>query len=187
MAYWIQQYLLHGTQPPTMPREIRDSSGNVVRDANGLTEGGVRQPFIQVPVALNRASGDQGVTAGHNKGGSAQDCPLYGLYRAWSATKIKSMYRTHHDYVKQVAAAAHSDVAAGWLLPQDAADAVAKARAFTGPWDEGTCYDTYNANGNETGPASSALATESYDPNLPLGGETALREANCNVVVPAGG
>jgi hypothetical protein len=177
--YWIQNYLHTGQMPPSMPRLDRDSSGNAVRDDNGLAEGGVRQPFIQVPVAYNAGTG----------------CPLFGTYRPWTAAKIQSLYPTHDDYVADVQQAANFDVQQGWLLPADADKAVADAQAFTAPWQYGSCYDTYNESGDESGPLSSQIAAASWNPNLltvgqtvPLGGaEAATHEANCDVVVKAGG
>ncbi|HEX5270258.1 MAG TPA: alpha/beta hydrolase domain-containing protein [Gemmataceae bacterium] len=170
LSYWVEQYFKDGTLPPSFPRVKTDASGNVVRDANGLAEGGVRQPFIQAPVAYN----------------SAEGCPLWGNYRAWSSAKVKSLYPTHDAYVVAVKKVAASDVAAGSLLPEDRDDVIAKAQAFDGPWAHGTCYDTANQDGNEKGPVSSQVATESYDPNLPLSGESTLRDLNCNVLVPLG-
>jgi hypothetical protein len=179
LTWWIEHYLTTGQMPPSMPRLDRDSSGNVIRDANGMAEGGVRQPFIQVPVAYNAGTG----------------CPLFGTYRPWAPAKIRALYPTHADYVNDVKQATSYDVKRGWLLPQDAAGAVADAAAFTGPWDHGSCYDTYNESGDESGPVSSQIAQASWNPELltvgqtvPLGGaEAAIHEANCDVVVSAGG
>ena len=137
-----------------------------------LAEGGLRHPFIQVPVALNRSE--------------SSDCPLFGLYRSWPASKIVSRYRTHAIYVQKVAAWANYEVSKGWLLPQDRSDVVHKAQLFTAPWTNASCYDTYNATGNENGPVSGVVGSASYDPNLPLGGQSVLRDVNCNAVVPLG-
>jgi hypothetical protein len=122
-------------------------------------------------------------------------CPLWGTYRPWTPAKIQSLYSTHDAYVSDVQRAADYDVGQGWLRPQDAADAVAKAQAFAAPWQHGSCYDTYNETGKESGPVSSQVAAASWNPALltvgqtvPLGGaEAAVHEANCDVVVKAGG
>ena len=172
MTYWAQQFLTKGTLLPSAPRLKRDASGNVVRDKDTIAEGGLRHPFIQVPVALNRSE--------------TTDCPLFGLYRSWPASKIVSRYRTHAIYVQKVSAWADYEVRQGWMIPQDRADVVHKAQLFTAPWTNATCYDTYNAQASERGPISSALGQFSYDPNLPLGGQAALRDLNCNAVVPLG-
>jgi hypothetical protein len=166
--YWTQHYLETGEMPPPVPRIQRTESGDVARDEEGLAIGGVRHPFIEVPVAYN----------------SAEGCPLWGTHRAWPAAKIKSLYPTHEDYVAKVTAWADEEVAMGWLLPEDRDDAVAKAQAFDGPWVDGSCYD--RGNGDEAGPFSSQLASLSHDPSLPLGTGTALRSLNCDALVPLG-
>jgi hypothetical protein len=167
-----QKFLTDGTVPPSAPRLTRDTGGTVLRDADTLALGGLRHPFIEVPIALNRSE--------------TTDCPLFGLYRSWSAAKIQSKYATHAGYVSQVTAWANYEVTQGWLLPEDRDDVVAKAQQFDDPWTNGTCYDTYNATGNETGPVSSAVASLSFDPNLPLGAQAIVRDVNCNIVVPLG-
>ncbi|MDQ1696532.1 MAG: hypothetical protein QOJ03_1885 [Frankiaceae bacterium] len=172
LTYWGQQYLTKGTLPPSAPRLKRDSGGTVVRDKDSLAKGGLRHPFVQVPIALNRSE--------------TTDCPLFGLYRSWPAAKIVARYHTHAGYVAKVAAWAAVEVRHGWLLPQDRRDVVRKARAFDGPWKHASCYDTANATGNESGPVSSAVGDESFDPNLPLGAQSVARDVNCNVVVPLG-
>src|SRR3954447_22637058 len=117
----VSRFFLGGKLPPSVPRVKTDASGNIARDANGLAEGGLRQPFIQVPVGFNTSDG----------------CPLYGTYTPWSAAKIKSLYPTHKDYLKRLKAAADGDVKAGTLLAEDRDQVLRKAKAFTAPWDGG--------------------------------------------------
>ena len=170
LAAATQRFLETGVLPPSPPRIERNDDGSVKRDANGLALGGIRHPFVEVPVSLNQATG----------------CPLYGLYRPWTSAKIQSLYATHADYVAAVTAWADDEVALGWLIAEDAADVKAKAAAFDGPWTNASCYDTYNATGDETGPISGALHELSHDSSVPLGVPAALRDVSCNVVVPLG-
>jgi alpha/beta hydrolase family protein len=168
--FWTQRYLTTGELPPSAPRLVRNADGSVKRDANGLAMGGLRHPFVEVPIAYN----------------SSEGCPLFGTYKSWTAAKIVSMYPTHSDYVDRVTAWAGHEVSAGWLLPEDAADVIAKAQAFDGPWSDASCYDTYNATANENGPISSALHDASYNPQLPLGSQSLVRDVSCNAVAPLG-
>lgn len=170
LAFWTGRFFKNGTLPPSVPRIERDENGDVVRDENGLAEGGIRHPFIEVPVAYN----------------SAEGCPLWGNYKSWSAEKIKSLYPTHEEYVDQVTDWANHEVKLGWMIPQDRDDVIRKAGEFDGPWTAGTCYDTSNEEANEVGPLSGPIGEASFDPSLPLGTQSALREANCTVVVPLG-
>jgi hypothetical protein len=121
LSHWVTRYLDTGQLPPPAPRIKTDASGNIVRDGNGLAEGGLRHVFVQVPVAYNAAAG----------------CPLFGTYTEWSAAKIRSLYRTHAIYYRRVRAWSAREVALGWLLPEDRAAVLRKARAFTGPWTGG--------------------------------------------------
>jgi hypothetical protein len=118
MSYWVKEYLEKGTLPPSAPRMRRDESGGLVRDDNGLAQGGLRHPFIEVPVAFN----------------SGEGCVLWGEYREWEPEKIRSMYPTHCEYVSRVTEWANHEVEKGWLLPEDRDDAIAKAVAFGDPW-----------------------------------------------------
>ena len=178
LTSWVAAYFTHGTMGPSMPRLTRNSAGEVVRDSNGLAEGGVRQPFIEAPVAYNAGTG----------------CPLFGTYRGWTPAMIQSLYPTHEAYVAGVKQASAFDVKEGWLLSEDAKAAIAKAQAFTAPWTLGSCYETSNPKGEETGPVSSQISSVTWSSTFltlgdtaPLGGfDAATHEANCDVVVNAG-
>ena len=63
------------------------TGGAIVRDEEGLAQGGLRHPFVEVPVAYN----------------SSEGCPLYGSYEAWNAEKITGLYPTHRDYWRSCA------------------------------------------------------------------------------------
>ena len=71
---------------------------------------------------------------------------------------IQSLYPTHEAYVAAVAAATKYDVKKKWLLPEDAKAAIAKAEGFTAPWTLGSCYETANPAGEETGTLSSQIS-----------------------------
>lgn len=125
LTFWVSRYLKTGKMPPPRahaPRIKATSSGTVVRDSNGLAEGGLRHAFAQVPVAYEAATG----------------CPLFGTYTRWSSTKIRSLYRTHAIYYGKVKAWSAYEVRRGWLLPADRANLLREARGFTGPWTGGS-------------------------------------------------
>lgn len=118
LMFHMQRWLEAGITPPSAPRIARTKDGEIKRDDNGLAIGGIRHPFVEVPIALN----DNSV------------CPNFGHYEAWSAEKIRELYPTRADYVSKVAAWAGYEVARGWVLPLDAADARAEAAAVD-VWD----------------------------------------------------
>lgn len=115
MLHHTQRYLRSGTVPPSAPRIPRNADNTPVRDADGLALGGLRQPFVEVPIALNRSS--------------QQDCPFWGTYRPWSDEQVLARYPSKSDYVGQVTAYADLAVRKGWLLRADRDEAVAAAKA----------------------------------------------------------
>jgi hypothetical protein len=121
LSHWVTRYLRTGKLPPSAPRIKTDSSGNVVRDADGLAKGGLRHVFVQVPVSYN----------------SSEGCPLYGTFTPWSAAKIRSHYRTHRAYLRKVRAWSAHEVRRGWLLRPDRKRVMREARHFRGPWNGG--------------------------------------------------
>jgi hypothetical protein len=178
LGHWLQGYFETGTMGPSMPRLLRNGAGEVIRDSNGLAEGGVRQPFIEAPVAYNAGTG----------------CPLFGTYRGWTPAMIQSLYRTHEAFVAAVRQSTAYDLKNGWLLAADAKDAIAKAEGFTAPWTLGSCYETANPKGEESGVISGFISSVSWSPTFmtlgdtaPLGGfAAALHNANCTAIVEAG-
>ncbi|MGH7820624.1 MAG: alpha/beta hydrolase domain-containing protein [Candidatus Binatia bacterium] len=170
-VFHLNEWIRNGTPPPTAPRINRDGAGNIVRDEHGLATGGVRHPFVAVPIATNDSTG----------------CPLWGNYKPWTRAKILEEYPTKSDYVSQVEAQVDAQVAAGFMLAEDGAAEKARAAAFD-VWTEGTCYDTANPSGNASGPLSQPLDDLAFSlmPTVGFGVGQAVHDVNCNGVVRAG-
>lgn len=124
MTHHTQRYLETGKVPPSAPRIARTEDGeDLERDEDGHVVGGLRHPFIEVPVATNTANFDN------------RDCVNWGRYAPWSDEKIRSRYASHSTYVAKVRRWAQHEVARGWLLPADRDEAIEQALAFTAPWE----------------------------------------------------
>jgi hypothetical protein len=119
-----RRYLATGILPPRAPRLERGPDGALLRDDNGLARGGLRQPFIAVPVAFNSGEATPGCST-----------MFQGTHRPWPAAKIRELYPEHRDYVRAVTRAASALHAGGFLIDDDRADAIARANAFRGPWE----------------------------------------------------
>jgi hypothetical protein len=120
MSLWANRYLRDGTMPPSAPRIERDGGG-IVRDENGLAQGGLRQPFVQVPIARN----------------SSEGCPLFGTHEDWSSDKITSLYATHRDYMTKLRRSTQRDVKRGFLIRGDRRRVLNRAKRFKAPWKGG--------------------------------------------------
>lgn len=112
--FYLNRWIRTGTAPPSAPRITLDSSGTIVRDQYGNAVGGLRLPVVDVPVATyNGSSG----------------CSLSGETFPLNSATLAKLYPTHADYVADMEASITKAEAAGFLLPFDAADLLARAEA----------------------------------------------------------
>jgi hypothetical protein len=87
----------------------------LVRDANGIAEGGIRLPDVEVPIALNN---------GINSPASLTNplsvfCVLWGTHAPFSQAQLDSLYYSDKDYQQLVDADVQLLEAQHFLLPQD--------------------------------------------------------------------
>jgi hypothetical protein len=114
----LDRWIATSTPPPsTRPIEVDAQSGDIVRDEVGIARGGVRLPHVEAPTAT--LSG----TAEH----PAWLLSLGGRRIPFSDDALRALYPDHSTYVSRVAASADAAVAAGVLLPRDAAEMVEAA------------------------------------------------------------
>jgi hypothetical protein len=93
------------------------TGSSFVLDANGNTEGGVRTPAVDAPVATLSGLGQSG----------SQFCFLFGTTTPFDAAKLAALYPSHTDFVQKWAGATVTGVAAGFIRPADAAELIAAA------------------------------------------------------------
>jgi hypothetical protein len=106
----------YGRRVPQPPLAQFDKAGNLVRDKYGNVAGGLRLPPIDVPVATYVACG----------------VVVSGTY-VFDIATLQRLYPTRAEYTAKMRAATDKALAAGYLLPEDAADLMARAeRAFLG-------------------------------------------------------
>ena len=115
-VYHLKRQVETGAQPPSgslFQRASTATNAPVLRDAAGNTVGGVRLAHMDVPTA--RASG--------------AECGNIGAWVPFTTAQLQALYPTHEDYVGKVQAAVAASVAAGFVLPEDAAETTAEAVA----------------------------------------------------------
>lgn len=98
----------------TPPRIARDDFGNAL--------GGVRTPFLDVPIATYVPTD----TAGHTTRFSGF-CVLYGYNVPFDQDRLQSLYRNHGDYVNQFVRESEQLVRQRFWLQPDANDAIQRA------------------------------------------------------------
>lgn len=113
----LDEWVRSGRPAPRVPRLEFDANGQVARDEYGNGKGGLRLPPIDVPVATYVSGA----------------CQLFGVTIPLPPTTLRELYPTHQDYVDKMQAATDKAVAAGILLPADAADLMSRAQQSSIP------------------------------------------------------
>ena len=87
----------------------------LARDANGIAEGGVRLPDVEVPVGLN----DGNNTAANLDNPLNAFCILYGTHRDFTPDQLAALYRNDLDYRVQVVDVLRRLRDQRFVLPED--------------------------------------------------------------------
>jgi hypothetical protein len=118
----LNRWVRDGVAPAQAPRLEVEAEGEAMarlkRDQYGNALGGIRSPYVDVPIA--RFSGD---------GKGSVLCLLFGTTTPFDAERLAQLYPTHDAYVSQFNAATDRALAAGFLTPADAQ--LLKANAAT--------------------------------------------------------
>lgn len=117
----LNRWITTGAAPNSAPRLTVNASGtDYQRDIHGNVLGGIRTPYVDVPVATLRGDGQPGSMTG-----MANDprsfCFLFGTTHLFDAAKLQTLYPTHQAYVDAVSASADAAAAQGFLLASDVA------------------------------------------------------------------
>jgi len=120
--HWVRE----GKAMPRASRVVRKGQA-LARDAktNNLV-GGVRPPWIAVPTAAYMTGQESGC-------GESTDTKI-----PYSPAKLRALYGTYDNYVRQFEAAKQASIKAGYLLPEDASFVmpVAKSGDFVSDKDD---------------------------------------------------
>ncbi len=106
LQLWVRQ----GVMPPPGTLVELDSAGEVKRDQFGNAVGGVRLPYVEVPVAAYR-----GALSGGGFGS------VMGSKTAFTPDQLKALYPDHAAYVAKFTASTDRALAGRWISPEDAA------------------------------------------------------------------
>lgn len=119
-ALWnLDRWIRTGKAPPkAMPMKLREADkpgapASLVLDANGLAEGGVRTPWVDVPIARTSGVGNSGGPLG----------VLAGVCEPFDASTLDRLYPGgKSEYLKKFGAALTAAIKAGFILPADKQD-----------------------------------------------------------------
>jgi len=113
LVTWVRD----GTPPPAGRPIALDGAGAIARDADGIAEGGVRLPAVDVPTA----------TLSGEPVGDSILCRLFGSTVPFPPDVLAERYGSRAAYLALVDEAVERSVDAGFLLEADAATARAEA------------------------------------------------------------
>ena len=111
-----------GIRPPRAPGIALNQQLEIVRDPDGNAIGGVRSPYIDIPLAAHT-----GYLAAGGIGG------VTGAKRPFSAERLKALYPDHQVYVAKFTAATKRLLKGRWIIPEDAEAMIVAARASSLP------------------------------------------------------
>lgn len=109
---WLHKWVHDGTLPPTAPRlNVRGHDGMpaLERDEHGNATGGIRTPWVDVPVATLSGIFES----------SDPLSILFGCTRPFPAATIQRLYPDQAAYLNAFRASLKSAIADGFLLPAD--------------------------------------------------------------------
>ncbi|MEO5925056.1 MAG: alpha/beta hydrolase domain-containing protein [Bryobacteraceae bacterium] len=115
--YHLMRWVDQGIVPPKADRILSDrnraNDGSLMAlDAHGNAQGGIRNPYLDLPTAKYTARNTAAPV-----GGNAQLCGLSVYTTAIPKAELKKMYGSKANYVKKVDARLKELEKAGWSLP----------------------------------------------------------------------
>ena len=126
------EWIASGTTPPKAPpiavdRDPTADGSHLALDEFGNAKGGIRNVWVEVPIATYGVFG-KGKAA-------AQDrlCQLAGTKVPLAADVLRKLYRSKDDYVARVEQRLKQLIAEGWFLPEYAGMVLADAKAVSLP------------------------------------------------------
>jgi hypothetical protein len=129
---WMARWVSEGTAPPIAQRlETAVAPGllpQFVTDEHGNTRGGIRTPFVDVPVATLKGFGN---SAAEGAPFISAFCGIFGQTIPFDREKLAVLYPTHEEFASQFSDAAARAVQAGFLLQADADNLIAAAQAYS--------------------------------------------------------
>ncbi len=107
----LDKWVRTGVAPKSAPRlEIAGDPPAFVLDAFGNVKGGIRTPYVDVPIAMLSGLGQPNVSI---------VCSLFGTTKLFDDATLKKLYPDHSTYVKAVKKSTDAAVQAGFLMPED--------------------------------------------------------------------
>lgn len=117
---WVKD----GVEPPKA-QPITMNRAQIARDDDGNALGGIRTPYVDVPIAEYLPQNTN--LAG--QGCDAMMCALFGGTEPFTDARLNELYSSHEDYVQKFTASANEAASAGFILETELQQIIADAQA----------------------------------------------------------
>lgn len=113
----LNKWITKGIVPPSAPRFVLNEAGTgFVHDEYGNVIGGIRSPYVDVPIA--RLSGEKDFSD-NIPISEITVCGISGQTEFFDDETILSLYPDHESYVKAVVNSVEDELDKGFLMPED--------------------------------------------------------------------
>jgi Alpha/beta hydrolase domain len=121
----LVRWVLEGVAPPSAPRlEVDDSGADFHKDAHGNVLGGIRTPWVDVPVAVLSGLGQSGDSFAF----------LFGQTTPFDEGKLADLYPGGKaEYLERFEASLDRTIEAGFIRPEDRTEILAIAAGASYP------------------------------------------------------
>jgi len=127
----LVQWVDNGVVPPRAPyievdNDLENDGSRLALDANGNAKGGVRNPYVDVPVAVYGVPNS-------GSGASAFLCSIAGWRIPYNEATLRDLYKNKGSYISRLNRNLMNRVREGWMLPEYAEDVRAEALGIAIP------------------------------------------------------
>jgi hypothetical protein len=127
----LVQWVDNGVVPPRAPyievdNDLENDGSRLALDANGNAKGGVRNPYVDVPVAVYGVPNS-------GSGASAFLCSIAGWRIPYNEVTLRDLYKNKGSYISRLNRNLMDRVREGWMLPEYAEDVRAEALGIAIP------------------------------------------------------
>src|SRR5690606_24149912 len=115
--------LVHRDDPDAGPHGERADAVALQRDEHGNAVGGVRTPYVDVPIAgyyPHSSLVGTGQRVGPGGGAGIDMGDLLGCMRRFTGEQLRALYGTPAEYRRRFAASMATTVSGGWIGDEDA-------------------------------------------------------------------
>jgi hypothetical protein len=107
----LDQWVQFKIAPQQADRIEVDAQGaSIVRDGLGIAKGGIRTPYVDVPIAT---------LSGEGQPSDDELCNIFGTTQLFDDSKLSGLYSSHKDYLSKFDASASAAAKNGFLLQPD--------------------------------------------------------------------